>query len=452
MNKRMGSSARNASLCITRHLLRHGVRAPHWSFARWFAQLPGAALSATRSTLLTGALIGATFLATPKPALAERPDTSRSDPEPTPAPSSAAQGIQAAPAPMRASPSSAPKPSAAAAGNPTTPAPALKGKVLGIAFVGRMVADLEKSIPFYETLGFTRDPSTDSSWRRDDGLNHLYGIKGARVRSARMTINSNVSGKPFAVYLHELRGIKRTKLGGYTPWEPGASHFGIVVPDAQLVWSQLKASGMLRARSWGGELIPFPGQTQGSLAYMTDPDGLDIELINQRPATPAQDGRPARPAIPPGLSHVGLVVLDSDKETVFYGNLLGGRLADTSSPWLQGDFYDSAVGGHGNILRFHNESFAEAADPGSLMHFELVEFQNRKKAVASYRISDIGVGYVGFEVQNIDALLTRVKGAGAQVVSDGGVVTLKDGSRAVLVRDPDVGGFIELFEPASRGR
>lgn len=422
-------------------------------------------MGATLGTALGAVLIAGTFLAMPGLALAERPDTSRSDPEPAPAASSATQGIQASSAPMRGSPGAtpksptaevgnptAPKSPTAAASSPTTPAPALKGRVLGIAFVGRMVADLDKSIPFYETLGFTRDPSVDSSWQRDDGLNHLYGIKGVRVRSAKMTMNSNVSGKPFAVYLYELRGIKRTRLGGYTPWEPGASHFGIVVPDAQLVWSKLKADGMLRARSWGGELIPFPGQTQGSLAYMTDPDGLDIELINHRPATPAQDGRPARPPIPPGLSHVGLVVLDSDKETAFYGNLLGGRLAETSSPWLQGDFYDSAVGGHGNILRFHNESFAEAADPGSRMHFELVEFQNRKKAVASYRISDISVGYVGFEVRNIDALLTRVKGAGAQVVSDGGVVTLKDASRAVLVRDPDVGGFIELFEPASRGR
>jgi catechol 2,3-dioxygenase-like lactoylglutathione lyase family enzyme len=406
----------------------------------------------TLGAALGAALIGATILAIPKPALAERPDTSRSDPEPTPAPSSATQAIQAAPAVMRGSPGTAPNPATAAAGNPTTPAPALKGKVLGIAFVGRMVADLDKSIPFYQTLGFTRDPSIDSSWRRDDAQNHLYGIKGARIRSAKLTINSNVSGKPFSVYLYELQGIKRANLAGYTPWEPGASHFGIVVPDAPLVWSQLKTNGTLRARSWGGELIPFPGETRGGLAYLTDPDGLDIELINQRPATPARDSRPARPAIPPGLSHVGLVVLDSDKETAFYGNLLGGQLAETSSPWLQGDFYDSAVGGHGNILRFHNESFAEAADPGSLMHFELVEFQNRKKAVASYRISDISVGYVGFEVRGIDALLTRVKGAGSQVVSDSGVVTLKDGGRAVLVRDPDVGGFIELFEPASRGR
>ncbi len=320
------------------------------------------------------------------------------------------------------------------------------GKVLGIAFVGRMVDDLDKSVPFYEAIGFTRDPTVDSSWRRDEALNHLFGIKGARFRTAKFTVNSNISGKPFAIYLHELKGIKRITVGGYPPWEPGASHFGLVVPDAPLVWSQLKAREMLRARSWGGELIPFPGETQGALAYMTDPDGLDIELINQRPATPAQNGRPARSAIPPGLSHAGLVILDADKAKAFYGALLGGQLVETNSPWMQGDFTDSAVGGHGNILRFFNESFAEAADPQARMHFELVEFQNRKKPVAAYGISDIAVGYVGFEVSGIDALLSRARAAGARVVSQGGVVKLDDKARAVLVRDPDVGGFVELFE------
>jgi catechol 2,3-dioxygenase-like lactoylglutathione lyase family enzyme len=209
---------------------------------------------------------------------------------------------------------------------------------------------------------------------------------------------------------------------------------------------------MLRARSWGGELIPFPGETKGALAYMTDPDGLDIELINQRPASPAQNGRPARPAIPPGLSHAGLVILDADKAKAFYGDLLGGQLVETNSPWMHGDFTDSAVGGHGNILRFLNESFAEAADPQTRMHFELVEYQNRKKPVAVYSISDIAVGYVGFEVSGVDALLARMREAGARVVSHGGVVKLDDKTRAVLVRDPDVGGFVELFEPVGRER
>ncbi len=317
-----------------------------------------------------------------------------------------------------------------------------------IAFVGRMIADLDRSVAFYEALGFTRDPSVDSSWRRDDRLNRLLGVRNVTTRTARLIVNSNISGKPFTVYLHELRGIERKTVGGYPPWEPGASHFGLVVPDAPLLWSQLQTRGWLRARSWDGKLVPFPGETQGSLAYMTDPDGLDIEIINQHPATPATNGRPARPASPPGLSHAGLVILDSEKERAFYGGLLGGQLVEARSPWMKGDFTDSAVGGHGNILRFFNESFPEAADPKSLMHFELVEFQNRKKPVAAYRISDITVGYVGFEVHDLDTLLAKAKTAGARVISrGGGPIALKDGKRAVLLRDPDVGGFVELLEP-----
>jgi catechol 2,3-dioxygenase-like lactoylglutathione lyase family enzyme len=321
-----------------------------------------------------------------------------------------------------------------------------RGKVVGIAFVGRMVADLDKSVAFYEAIGFSQDPAANPAWRKDEVVEHLYGIKGVETRMAKMFINSTPSGQRFVVYLRELKGIKRKNLAGYTAWEPGASHFGLVVPDAELLWSQLQTSGMLRARSWGGQLIAPPGQTKGMLAYLTDPDGLDIEIIDQRPAAPAEDGRPARPAMLPGVSHVGLVVLDSDKARAFYGDLLGGQLQTTDAPWLKGDFYDSAVGGHGNILRFYNESFAAAAAANSHMNFELVEYQNRKKPVAAYSITDIGVGYVGFEVEGLDAFLARVKAAGAKVVSDSGIVTMRSGTREVMVRDPDVGGFVELFE------
>jgi hypothetical protein len=80
------------------------------------------------------------------------------------------------------------------------------------------------------------------------------------------------------------------------------------------------------------------------------------------------------------------------------------------------------------------------------MHFELVEFQNRKKPVPAHSITDIGVGYVGFEVQGLDAFLARAKAAGAKVVSASGIVTMRSGTREIMVRDPDVGGFVELFE------
>jgi catechol 2,3-dioxygenase-like lactoylglutathione lyase family enzyme len=324
-----------------------------------------------------------------------------------------------------------------------------EGRVVGIAFVGRAVGDLDRSVAFYEALGFKRDPAANSAWRTDDVVERLYDVKGFETRMAKMYVENQASGQRFVVYLRELKGIPRKNLSDHTAWDPGVSHFGLVVPDAERLWTQLKASGMLRARSWGEKLIAPPGQTKGMLAYITDPDGLDIEIIDQRPAVPAENGRPARPAMLPGVNHVGLVVLDSAKARSFYGDLFGGKLQTTEAPWLKGDFYDSAVGGHGNILRFYNESFAEASAPDSRMHFELVEFQNRKQPAQARRITDIGVGYVGFEVQGLDAFLARAKAAGATVVSASGIVTMRSGTREVMVRDPDVGGFVELFEHPS---
>jgi catechol 2,3-dioxygenase-like lactoylglutathione lyase family enzyme len=346
--------------------------------------------------------------------------------------------VLAAPAMAQTAGSQAPRAQAPAGGAP--------GKVVALTFVGRMVSDLDKSVAFYKALGFSQDPLANPAWRKDEVIEHLYGVKGVETRMAKMFVNNEATGQRFVVYLRELKGLKRKNLSEHTAWEPGSSHFGLVVPDAAETWAQLRSGGLLKARSWGGELIVPPGQTKGMLAYLTDPDGLDIELIDQRPAVPAENGRPARPAFVPGVSHIGLVALDDAKARAFYGDLLGGQLQGAvDPPWLKGDFYDSAVGGHGNVLRFFNESFTEASAPGGRMNFELVEFQNRKKPVESYGITDIGVGYVGFEVDGLDAFLARVTVAGAKVVSDG-IVTMKSGTREVMVRDPDVGGFVELFE------
>ncbi len=180
-----------------------------------------------------------------------------------------------------------------------------------------------------------------------------------------------------------MKGIERADQTYHTAWDPGVTHFGLVVPDANALWAQLEKTARCAPRSWDAKLIAPPGQTKGMLAYLTDPDGLDIEIIDQRPSTPAQNGQLAHGRVhPPGLSHVGLVILDAEKARAFYETLFGGQLVNKESPWLKGDFYDSAVGGHGNVLRFFNLSFPEAAAPESRLNLELVEFQNRKKPVA----------------------------------------------------------------------
>ena len=256
-----------------------------------------------------------------------------------------------------------------------------KGRVLGLSFVGRMVGDLDKSVAFYQALGFAPVAGVNSSWRKDEVMNRIHGARGVESRMAKFTLNSSSSGKPFTLYLREFRGLERRNVtGGKTAWEPGATHIGLTVPDAGLLWSQLQAASMLWSRTWDGKLVAFPGQTKGTIAYITDPDGMDVEIIEQNPATPATATQPARPADPPGFNHAGMVMLDIEQAKGFYGALLGVEFPTTTMPWASGDFLDSAVGGHGNILRLFNGTIADAADPAARMRFELVEYLNRKKA------------------------------------------------------------------------
>jgi len=321
-----------------------------------------------------------------------------------------------------------------------------KGAVVGIEFDGRMVSDLDKSVTFYKALGFEEVPNLDKSWRKDEVMNRIHGTKGVESRMAKFTLNSNISGKPFTLYLREFRGIKRRNvMGGKTAWEPGATHIDLTIPDADKMWAALKAANMLWPRTWDGKLIPLPGQTKGTVAYITDPDGMDVEIVEQRPAVPASGNRPAVPADLPGFNHIGLVVLDLEKAKGFYGAMLSEQFPTTPLQWLSGDFMDSAVGGHGNIIHILNGTFPEAADANARMRFEIVEYLNRKKPVEPYDITDIGVNYIGLECTDIDSLVARLRGAGAQIVSDG-IVEMRTGYRVALVRDFDVGAFVELFE------
>ena len=321
-----------------------------------------------------------------------------------------------------------------------------QGTVVGLAFVARMVADLDQSLAFYKAIGFSADPAVNTAWRKDKDIDRLYGVTGIQTRTAELFVVNEASGQRFSLYLRQVKGIRRRNLAGHAAWAPGATHFSLVVPDAPLLWAQLQAGGLLRARSWGARLIAPPGQTKGTIAYLTDPDGLDIELLNQRPAAPKAPGQTENPDTRPGVGHAGIVVLDSAKGRAFYGELLGGHPQTADAAWLKGDFYDSVVGGHGNIMRVFDESFPQASAPAFRVNFALIEFQNRKQPVATANITDIGVGYVGFEVDRLDELLKRVETAGAHVVSKPGIVTLGNGARAVMIRDPDVGGFLELFE------
>jgi catechol 2,3-dioxygenase-like lactoylglutathione lyase family enzyme len=310
----------------------------------------------------------------------------------------------------------------------TVPGNATAENSATIAQVGRLVANLDQSVEYYEALGFTKDPAGSRGWSRDRNIETLFGVSGIETRVAKMQATTSASGKFFPVYLREVRGIERRNHASRSMWRATSTHIGLHMENIQQTWDKLRNQGILRAHSWADELQPA-GRPRGQLAYIADPDGLDVEVIDRAP-----NGKP-------GVNHFGLVVADIEKAKAFYIGLLGGKPPAEEPKWLQGDFFDSVVGGHGGIVRLFFLTFPETVAPESTLNFELIDFQNRKAPIDRFSITDIGVNYYGFQVPDFDDFLKRALGMGATQVSKN-IVTSRDGTREVLLRDPDTGAFV----------
>lgn len=317
------------------------------------------------------------------------------------------------------------------------------GKVLGIAFNTVTVSNLERSMKYYRMLGFTPVGGTDPQWIEDEALNRLCRTPGAKSRTAELAMATTDSGRRFTLYLREFDGVERGGRVDFPARDPSSSHIGVIVPEADALWEELRSAELLRPLSWDGKLIRMPGQTSGGLAYVRDPDGYNVEIIGVR----QQSSNASDPEYHPTFRHIGLVVLNYEKSRSFYGDLLGAWFPEKLGEWVSGDNYDAVVGGRGYVIRLTNGIFPEAAWPQASMQFELVEYQKpNREDVDDYILSDIAVNCVGFQVAGLDGLYARLKDAGFEIWSDGGIVQLTDNTRAVVVRDPDVGAFIELFE------
>jgi catechol 2,3-dioxygenase-like lactoylglutathione lyase family enzyme len=313
-----------------------------------------------------------------------------------------------------------------------------------LALVGRIVANLDQSVEFYQALGFVKDEAESHGWNRDETIEALFGVNDIETRVAKMQINSNASGLPYPVYLREVRGVDRRNLAVRSMWKPTSTHIGLIVDNARQTWTELRELGILRPHSWADELQPA-GRTSGQLAYIADPDGLDVEIIDKGEDVPPTNGNPGRSSIKTGISHFGIVVSDINKAREFYVGLLGGKMPATEPEWLKGDFYDAAVGGHGGIVRLYFLTFAEAVAPDSRLNFELIDFQNRKQPIDEFSITDIGVHYNGFQVPNLESFIERAVALGATQVSKD-IVTLADGTREVMLRDSDTSAYVIFLQ------
>ncbi|MGD0957979.1 MAG: VOC family protein [Candidatus Acidiferrales bacterium] len=336
------------------------------------------------------------------------------------------------------------------AGTPDAAADGGSGKVLGMAFDGHQVSNLDQSIKYYEVLDFHLSSKTD--WKVDKVANQLGGTKGAESRTAIMTTQSSVSDKPFNLILREYRGIDRKNWSNLSSSDLGAGHMDLTVKDdCNPIMDKFKAMNMLRVPQMNLPGGGAPTNGPRRFVFLQDPDGWFIELFAM--PTPAPGAPPAAPKVSnstatqanidrfgkqTGFNHIGLNIIDPAKALSFYQGVLGGDYPAWSP---------SPAGGAAPRMTMLNGWFPQATTEGHVRLELLGSPQNQGKEPPDQHFADINVNYVGFQVTDIDAVYAQAKAAGAKIVSDGGIAKMKDG-RAVMLRDPDVGGFVELWEPA----
>src|SRR5258706_12717114 len=99
--------------------------------------------------------------------------------------------------------------------------------VVGLALVGHQVADLERSIKFFEAIDF-KVVEGPGAWTIDKELNKLGNTPGAESRTATMRVQSSVSDVPFTLLLRQYRGMRQdwSKLNS---WDLLGSHIDLTV-------------------------------------------------------------------------------------------------------------------------------------------------------------------------------------------------------------------------------
>jgi lactoylglutathione lyase len=117
------------------------------------------------------------------------------------------------------------------------------------------VTDPERSVVFYEALGFEKRRELPI---RDEAVNYFLGIPGKDLPELELTYN-------FA-----------TPDGGYE-LGTGYGHIAVTVDDMEEALSALAEKGI------EPEKPPYSVREGGSLiAFVRDPDGYRVELIERR--------------------------------------------------------------------------------------------------------------------------------------------------------------------------
>src|SRR6516164_4101 len=127
---------------------------------------------------------------------------------------------------------------------------ALKSMIDGVDNIGICVADLKKSVEFYQALGFTK------AYENERGVTMVAGTAKLFIFQTRKT-NSAPVAREFSLFQNP----------------PGIDHISFAVEDVDRLYADAKAKGIVfnsepRDQTWGARMVS-----------LRDPDGVNLYLL-----------------------------------------------------------------------------------------------------------------------------------------------------------------------------
>jgi catechol 2,3-dioxygenase-like lactoylglutathione lyase family enzyme len=304
-----------------------------------------------------------------------------------------------------------------------------KTHVIGAAGLVHGVQTLEPSLAYYrDVLGFELlGPATEKP-TFDIHLQALTNHGGVLYRTALLKI----PGSTMTVQLFEGTNggpSSRSSPRQLTaqPTDRGGAVMGIRVPDLAGTFTTIAKVQQQAA------VIGVGGKPVGKALFVRNRDGLVAQL--------AQSGEglnvdPASIALTPG---------DPDASLRFYRDILGFDLK--TGEWETGRDVMNALGTDTGMVRR-----TQGYIPGTKIRFELDEYSGFPTRRAFYYYNSMpGAVTVQLVVRDLDEVVKELRAAQVRIVTTGQQPVTLDGSRTLLIRDPD-GIFIQLIERGSAGQ
>lgn len=300
---------------------------------------------------------------------------------------------------------------------------------LRVDSVAITVSDMERALPFYtEVLPFEVVADHEQT---GTGIAHLVGVFGARTRTARLRLGSEVielvdflapEGRPI------LQDSRSNDL-----W---FQHIALIVSDMDAAYRRLREHNVTHASS-GPQTLPAWNPSAGGIKafYFKDPDGHNLEIL-QFPPGKGDPRWQAKDRLFLGIDHTAIAVDNTERSLAFWRDVLGFEVAGQSENYgPEQEALNSVFGARLQITSL--------SAPGGGIGVEFLDYvspSTGRPAPVDSMSNDLWHWHVTLDVPDTGALIDRVREADYDWISPGLVTGLDPSagaSEAGMVRDPD---------------